>query len=174
MSVRDWVNQHSAIVTVAALLVLIGGLALFVMSGRGNEVPKQKYFWDLRNEALLVLPHDRVPPVKLDSGAEAVAAIVYCCGECGDGALEIAWLEKYPETVRQNLVSNDEAGGDAQSRRRQALSDPSAFEPGRAKLIRRKDDAKWVRAQSVAGARILASLNHACGEGVKYRFCAPD
>ncbi len=174
MSIREWVNERSAMATIVAILILIGALAyLFVGSfgGRGRgKIPDQQYFWDTKDQKLVARPRGEVPPVKLDSGGEAVKAMVYSCGSCDPESLTIAWLEKYPPKARTELIdyNKQSAGGPA------AMSsmDPTIMRLEATKRVKTMDSDKWVPTGSPEGRKITGSLGNACSGG-KIKFCYP-
>ena len=175
MSIRDRVNENSSLFTIVAILVLVGALAYMfagsIGGGGGGEIPDEQYFWDTQNQQFVARPMSDVAPVKLDSGAEAVKAVVYSCSGCGADTLEIAWLEKYPQKARAQLIKyREQTKGQPLA---SSSMDPKLMKLEAAKRIRSRDGGKWVPTNSNDGRKIMSILTNACDKGVRIKFCYP-
>ncbi len=131
-SIRDTINNNSAVVTVGAVLLLIVGLLLLMnqcSEGGPGQVNKYQYFYDLNTGELFVADALDIAPIeapsgkpyKLPNGQEipaGVRAFVYACGECGPDSKKIGYLEMYtPEAqkILQDARKQQEAAAKGES-----------------------------------------------------------
>ncbi len=93
MNVREYLNNNSALVTIAAVALLVISLGLIILNNRGNAPGGvvDVYYFDLNTQKLVVAPSDRLSPFDGGSGTFAypdgehgsvVRAMVFACGEC--------------------------------------------------------------------------------------------
>lgn len=112
MDIRNWINQHSMMVTVVMLAVIALSVTAILWPGGGRSRPLRRpiYFYDLGTGSLFVAPNTEVPPITAPSGKMGVRAYVYSCGDCGDEAQRfIGYLETYtPEAQRTMLALADQ------------------------------------------------------------------
>ena len=118
--VRDWANQNSTIITVAAVLLLIASLGLIVVNIRPTPpAPSPKlYFYDLGStspnplDRLFVAEPSELPPIVPPSGKNqensapgGVRAYVFACGDCSDrSSMFIGYLEAYTPERKAELL----------------------------------------------------------------------
>src|SRR5687768_3923032 len=106
---RDWMNQNSAIVTILAVVILLGAVAFMVsrkMNKGGGPVGEAWYYDTVSNEFFTDVT-TKVAPFKRENGNEAVRAHFFTCGECTPktkdegGERFIGYYEKYTDEVRK-------------------------------------------------------------------------
>src|SRR5688572_11816004 len=94
MKARDWMNNNSALVTIAAVVLLVISLGVIIMQTkpRGSVGPVELYYYDLNTGKLFVAMSDQNPPIDAPSGGfrgpdgppAGVRAHVFGCGNCGN------------------------------------------------------------------------------------------
>jgi hypothetical protein len=189
--VREWLNKNSAVVTIAAVVLLILSLAFIIMNISGPPRPRERvipvYFYDLNTNQLFVGQSDQVPPIYAPSQPDkqgipkGVRAFVYSCGECDDESERfIAYLEMYTPEAKaarermQRIVRGEEqppgdmGEGSAEAAEMQMYE---MWEQGR--LMRLLNDDNWVPAMSEEAMQMLQHLERMC-DGTVPKHCLPD
>lgn len=102
MSVRDWLNNNSTVVTAAAICVLVVALGVMLLTqrGPGPGALRDAYFWDLETQEPFVASITEVPPIEAPSGGRGVRAYLYTCGECTPEEW-FGHLETYTEEAKE-------------------------------------------------------------------------
>ena len=106
---RQWVNDNSAVVTVATVAILILAV-LFIFKdkfGGGPDIPdiadQKSYYYDTVTLKNFVDGRDKTPPFLNEAGNECVRVRMYTCGSCAEGEMWPAFYEKYTEEFKQQL-----------------------------------------------------------------------
>ena len=85
MSLREFLNQHSAVVTLLAIVLLVAalGYGIWTTGGlrRGGEIASGLWFYEIESGKIFTTEHGTRPPIKGPSGGEGVRAHVYTCQE---------------------------------------------------------------------------------------------
>ncbi len=161
MSIRSYLNNNPAIVTIAAivlLLVCLGVIYRTLSGGGGGPRIVDIYFYDLGSGEVFIGPSDSLPPIDAPSGPyngkpAGVRAYVFSCTDCSDeNSRFVGYLETYTDEAKAALTS-----GEA----------PDAYEyydGGR--LIKRPDEEGWARAESEEGFALIESVSTLCPGGV--------
>ena len=104
---RQWVNDNSAVVTVAAVVVLVLAV-LFIFRGQfggGIDIPNadelQAYFYDTVTEEVFVDKQNKIPPFVNEAGHECVKVRMYTCGNCAESERWPAFYEKFTEDMKK-------------------------------------------------------------------------
>lgn len=157
LDLRTWLNENSAITTIAAVVLLMIALGVMLMTvtgggaGGGFEPPTQKYFYDLNTGELFAVPLDELPPI--DRGAPyalpngqtmpaGVEAVVFGAEGADPSELIVGWVETLRPEKRDEIVAAQAAAvpNDAnsdmelyglieQSQSERLVMDPEASEP---------------------------------------------
>lgn len=174
--IRGWVNGHSGIATLAALILAgasVGVMANNLLRGPRYE-PLPVYFYDLNSGQLFVEQSNLIAPIAspTDTGEErepnGVRAFVFTCTSCDDEASRfIGWLEKYSPAAKAMLeMPMEEMDADT------ALRFDTEFERGH--LLRGVDDRRWVTAESDRALALMDRAMTRCGEENTPRPCVPE
>ena len=164
---REWINQNSASVTVAAVAVLLISMSVIVnrhKRGGGGE-PGEAWYYDTATEEYIRDKTTRIAPFIRENGNEAVRAHFFTCGECTElteeqgGERFIGYYEKYTEEVKAKLEERSESF---------ALYE-MAFQ-GR---LYSRDGQTWFPAEQTEGTAITADLQKKCPPK-KLRYCPPQ
>ena len=164
---REWMNNNSPVVTVAAVVLLIGALAFLVMRNRpaGGGSPGQAWYYDTVTQEYFVDKTTRIAPFKRDNGNDAVRAHFFTCGECTEktkadgGERFIGYYEKYTDDVKSKLE--------------QAGESFAMYEMTFQGRLYSKDGKTWHSAEQPAGNAITADLQQNCPPK-KLRYCPPE
>jgi len=160
---REWINNNSAVVTVAAVAILIVSLAVIINQGRGRSgpnTPGNAFFYDTVTKKVFTDDATKIPPIQSPDGNPAVRAHFFTCGDCADESDRfLGYYEKYTDDVKAQLEAN-----------------PQAFElyemayEGR---LYSADGENWVTAESPDGIAITQALQGKCPPK-KLRYCPPQ
>jgi len=156
MSVRSFLNNNPAVMTIAAIVVLLICLAVIYSNLTGSSGSRRVvdvYFYNTASGELFSEPATSIPPIDTDSGAATgVRAHVYSCGSCSADEWTVAYLEKFSDDARDAIVNNPESPEAAQ-----------AYDQGL--LVRGIDDQEWHPVFSEQGMRVSESLANLCPSG---------
>lgn len=167
MKIREWLEEHMAFTTIAAVLVLGFSIVMLwsVLQGATvKPVVHGEYFYDLGSSSrdpldrLFVARSDRQPPIESPSkvimpdGTQAgVRAYVFTCGECSDrSTLFIGYLETVPPPI------------------------PGARIPSSGRTVRTLDDSNWSPVSTPQGQKTILSPQTRCESEVRLKACQPD
>jgi len=163
MSVRSFLNNNPAVMTIAAIVVLLICLAVIysnLTGSGGNRRIVDVYFYNIDTGDLYAEPANSIPPVDTDAGpGTGVRAHVYSCGSCTPDEWTIAYLEKFSDDARDAIVNNPESMEAAQ-----------AYDSGL--LVRGLDDQEWVPVYSEQGMQVSEALANLCPAG-SLKPCLP-
>lgn len=118
-SYRAWVNRHSALVTLGAIVALIVATVaiFFQLFPRQQPIDLNAFYYDLSNDKLFVTNTHEVPPITVpgqppDAPQSGALAYVFACRDCADSADRyIGYVELYSPEAKKLLASLD-AGGE--------------------------------------------------------------
>ena len=163
MQIREWMNQNSAVVTVAALALLILALVLLFSQCRSGGVPQgtgEAYYYDTETGDYFVGDATAVPPITSQAGNPAVRAHLFTCGDCAnEGERFVGYYEKYSDSAKQAIEADPES-----------MAAYEAYIQGR---LFSRDGSRWVPAESPEGYEIMQSLECSDGSTDDLQYCAP-
>jgi len=184
MSMRDWMNNNPAIVTIGAVLVLVVCLVLIIMRVTGGNPSRNMdlYFYDRNTEKVFVATSKQDPPIETDSGSydgepAGVRIHIYGCGECDENfegmtpeQIEeaegmVGYLEKYTPDAKEAMQADNNGQPNYESIRRGHMVRP--FDG---------DEGDWVQSESEDGLDITqrAQSGRNCPEGQHAIPCQPQ
>lgn len=165
MSLRSYMNNNPAIVTVAAIVVLLICLGLIYRSlagGGGTAQTIDVWYYDLNTGDLFVESSDSQPPIEAPSGPfeghpAGVRAYVFACEEsgCDDPAQrKIGYLEMYTADAKAAITNPDPNAGPQEY---------EVIEMGR--LVKAPEGGGWVPAMSNQGMMLTERISQICPNG---------
>lgn len=119
LDLRHWLNENTAITTIAAVVLLMIALGVMLMTvtggggGGGFEPPTQKYFYDLNTGELFAVPMDELPPIErgapyaLPNGQTipaGVEAIVFAPQRGSEDQYVVGWVETLRPDKRTEIL----------------------------------------------------------------------
>lgn len=173
---RSWVNRHSGIATLAAIVLVFASVGVMANNLLRNPTyqPVDVYFYDLNTGELFVDKSDVIAPIAApsDTGNErepsGVRAFVYSCTSCADEASRfVAWLEKYTPSAKAALEAPVEELPEDE-----LMDMTMAFERGH--LVKGVNDRRWVLAESERAFKIMESAHTRCGDDAIPVQCRPE
>ena len=169
--VREWMNQNSTVVTVAAVLLLVIAIGAVVIQGWPDDItpPDEAYFYVPETKELFSADSKLVPPIDRN-GKKAVKAHFYGCGDCDDASRFPGYYEKYSDAAKAQLDKINE-----QMRSGQEI-DPDlemqVYELAMTQRFFSADGEKWVLAESPQGQEMQEKMREKCGTA-KLVYCSP-
>ncbi|MEM7577700.1 MAG: hypothetical protein AAF328_09510 [Planctomycetota bacterium] len=132
LDLRTWLNDNTAVTTIAAVVLLMIALGIMLMTVTGGggvefKAPTQKYFYDLNAGELFVVPIDELPPVErgapyaLSGGVTipaGVEAVVFGPEGASPDQYIVGWVETLRPEKRDEILAAirvAESSGDAQA-----------------------------------------------------------
>jgi hypothetical protein len=191
MKLRDWINNNTPLVTVIALVIVVGAIGYIFYSQRTPTFRQpNQYFYDLGSAApdhidRLFPAKAQIPPIDapsgkvMDDGSPAgVGASVFACGGCDDKSQRfIAYLETYTPEAKQAMLNPGPIDPSAAPPPGGGGVGPGAMGPMAAAnghLVRRVEDTRWYSFMSREGAQIVMEATRRCPEGTPPMPCLPD
>lgn len=183
MKVRDWMNNNSALVTIAAVVLLVISLGVIIMQtkGPGQIGPVELYFYDLNTGELFVAMSDQNPPITAPSGPygdengppAGVRAHVYACGECGD--LEGKTVEEIEATGAyiSHLEMYTPEGKAALEAQKTDPNTPMMVDPMEYTRIKSVEGDRWLLAYSEEANALAEQSIRECPDGEPVEVCRP-
>ncbi|MDP6059317.1 MAG: hypothetical protein QGH33_10515 [Pirellulaceae bacterium] len=183
MGIRQWIDEHSAFASAAAMILVICavGYLTFRVFGFGRsagELPQKYWFYDLNDKKLFGDDSVKVAPFKTDEGHDAAKAVVYHCGSCSEPQ-KIAYLEKYTakskkriEKLQEEMKANDQDPSMAFMRINQMGLGPPV-----GSYVSKADPIKWVHTAKypAKAATIIGDLSRICPKDKKLVMnCFPE
>lgn len=171
---REWMNNNSAVVTVAAVLLLF--VALFAII-KTNFTSRQArivdvYFFDLGAkvtnplDALYAAKGTEFPPIDSPSGQNmGVLAHVFGCGDCSAANKFIGYLQTYTPDGKRKLLESQKSGADMEF-------DDSAYVLV-ATTEKPQDTKNWVLMVTEKGNKLMESATTKCPQGKTLVPCLP-
>ncbi|MEO0588713.1 MAG: hypothetical protein AAF078_13870 [Planctomycetota bacterium] len=164
MSVRAFLNNNPAVMTIGTIVVLLICLAVIYNNLRGNggrsPANVDAYFYDEGTGEIFTASAREYAPIDAPSGPGAgVRAVIYGCGSCDPDTWTIAYLEKYGPEAHHALV-NDPSSEAAMM----AESDGT--------LVRSVDNPQWVPQLTRIGLDLMDRAAQICPDGGLVR-CRP-
>jgi len=158
VTIREWANKNSVVVTVGVVLVLLFALGFIVKSATrsGAGPAKPKWFYCLETQQLFGADISSISPIESPWGGEGVEAIVYFCGDC-KGDPQIAYLTKYNPEIK-GAIEQMAAKAEGEN-----VSMPPIMEQMAGTLLSKPDNIEWFSVISPQGGKIKSMLFD-CGE----------
>ena len=163
MSLREFANNNSAIVTLGAVVLLVIALGAIIMQTRGGGGSRSSitdvYYYDLNTGELFPGPSDQIAPIDAPSGPYngkpgGVRAFVFSCEDCDDESTHfIGWLDMYTAEAKEALT-NPNADMSLSSQ---------LYEQGR--MIKRVEDETWVPSTDVEAYTVMENIKYQCPGG---------
>ena len=164
MKLREWMNNNSALVTVIAVVVLIGALFFLVQSMRTPKATiRPMWFYCLQEERLFLAEAGSIAPIESPWGAEAVQAIVYFCGDC-DEEPTIRYLLKYTEQSKAEQEKQRKLMEEKGAKPTMYM-DPFMRSPG-GQLFSAVDEVEWIDSFDPRAGALLKVMPE-CDDGSK-------
>ena len=163
MKLREWMNNNSALVTVIAVVVLIGALFFLVQSMRTPKATiRPMWFYCLQEERLFLAEAGSIAPIESPWGAEAVQAIVHFCGDCDE-----------EPTIRYLLKYTDQSKAE-QEKQRKLMEEKGAkptmymdpFMRMTGQLVSAHDEIEWLNTIDQRAGALLSQMAE-CDDGSK-------
>ncbi len=182
MSLRSWINNNSAVVTILAVLFLCAALWI-VISNANSGRPKmatQQWYYDLAKGERFAGKIGMIPPFDHEGGKEnGVVAYIYSCGDCGSD-WHIAWFQKFSPADKRRQEEfllkqqqNQVDGKPASPMGFSPLMGGSMAEP----LVSQPDpqNLQWVPMTSAQAQTMIHKVRESCGDATKstFKFCQP-
>ncbi|MEX0744702.1 MAG: hypothetical protein WD118_03795 [Phycisphaeraceae bacterium] len=182
MSIRDTLNNNSAVVTIAAVVILCVALAVIIWNSTGGPSfqPRDIYFVDLNTDEIFVAKSDQYPPIAAPSDTDGqtsgVGVRIYACGECptdlegrsvrdlGGEDVWVAYLERWSDEAR------------AMMRNELTPEDTDRFYelPDAGHEVRALDDDRWNLMYSNIGQQLVEGQDTRCGDETYPALCRPE
>ena len=175
MSIREWMNNNSTMVTIGAVVILALALMFLWLQTRPTSPGGDAYFFDTATETFFLGPSVAFAPVTPPGSSEltGVSARLYACGECptpsqirGKTVEELealgvtyVYFERYPESALPFLHGERDLP-------------ENAPDPIESLQVRRPGDTEWVREFSRQGQAIAMGAE-ACPDGSRAKYCFP-
>ncbi|MEM6332802.1 MAG: hypothetical protein AAF823_05620 [Planctomycetota bacterium] len=164
MSVRSFLNNNPAVMTIGAIVVLLVCLAVIYnnLGGGGARAARDIdfYYYDEGTGEVFTASGREIPPIDAPSGPRAGArAVIYGCGSCDPSTWTIAYIEKYSDAAHA-AIQNDPEGDDAMMAYQEGL------------LMRSPDSDEWFTQYSEGGMTLIESVSSICPGG-DARRCMP-
>ena len=171
MSVRTWLNEHSA--AAAGIVIALLAVALVIIYQVMKSSPPKAWYFDTGNGQLFAAAHE---PSAAPSGKEAVRAYVFGCGGCDQAQRKVGYIERVTEAGRR-------ATGTA----RIGTPEHEAIIPGgksaggteavlalrnEGHLVALPQDQKWVSVMSDEGMALIEKAG-TCPDGKAAERCLP-
>jgi hypothetical protein len=191
MPARDFLNNNSAVVTILALVVLVGALGAIIWNsgGGGGQEFMQRYYYDLNTGKLFVDSKSKIAPIDAPSGPYngkqgGVSAVVFGCGECQssyDGMTQeeveeagaiIGWLEMLTAEAKKEMEQTKSGQRAPGGPGGQSVRDlrPMTFMEGR--LVKYPSEEDWYDAGSQDAMTLRSEAQTRCASG-RLKVCSP-
>ena len=165
MSLREWLNNNSTLVTVGAVLFLVVALGVVFLQMRGPSIARSDadtYFWDIDAHEPFVAPLNEEPD-QAPSGGPVAQAYLFSCGECTPDQW-FGYLERYTDEYHR-LMREGTFNEMPMPQREQFME--------RNHLIRNLDDTRWIRRMSEQGDEIVLEMRRRCDSPDDLTRCRP-
>ncbi len=188
MSLREYLNNNSAVATIVAVVLLIVALGIiYWTTGSRNAGPIATYYYDMTTQKL-VAAEAQIPPFDTGSsqytysgnetGPAGVQAQVYSCTDsCDDiepgmtieqveaAGGHVAYFSRYSMEGKR-LMEEANTGG---------AIDPAIYDNPEMnqQLYATPGSDQWISEMSDAGQQVLANFGSKCGPGETATPCLP-
>ena len=195
MKYREWMNQNSALITIGAVLVLIGALYAIIRQQWGSTAsykPIDVYYYDMsltsgtEMERLFAGKSNEFPPIDAPSHAKTpdgsptgVRAWVFSCGDCSDKSKWfIGFLETYTKDAKEAMLEMTKTPPAAT-----AAAGPPPMPTGAEMMARENGhlisipgEDKWVPYSGPDGLGLIQRAQSRCGSEAGQRAvpCYPN
>ena len=165
--VRQWLNDHSAVVTIVAMVVLISAVLFMIDWDDGPDYGPPHllaYFYNTVTEEIFVDTPDNIPPFLNEAGHECVVVRMFTCGSCAESERWPGFYEKFTDEYKRQAEDIMKQTG------RQYL--PMGNEPGQPGMLISLDGQNWVTPMDPSVRDRYKEMMEKCPDG-KYRPCNP-
>jgi len=179
-------TRSQSLVGLGAALVLVASLVAVFWQLRGPSTSRfstTEWYYDLNTGQLFAAPLGEIPPIAAPSGPlpdgspAGVRAHVYGCGDCSEANRTIAYLETYTPEDRQRLQAllKIQFGKEPPSADSGFMAGPEdgILLAGQGSLVKRPEDADWVRRIHPEGQALVSDSLPRCHAGVFPLECRP-
>ena len=197
---REWLNKNSAVVTIAAVVLLVVSLGIIIMTLRPKRYKPRivdVYYFDLGANRTFVAKSNEIPPVEGPSGSQAggppmgVRAYLFACGDCPSNMVDmtpqdlfnqkvfIGWLEMYTPDAKERMEAMQRGEYKPESPEGpDGAMVPEMYdfwEQGHliSTLADSIEQMQWVPANSEPGFQIMQNLQDVCGDDATPKPCFP-
>ena len=195
MSLRDSMNNNSALVTLAAVVLLVVALGWIILKSKGPSGASQfksQYYYDLNTGTIFAADSSEMPPIETPSGPDktgnpaGVRARVFACGDCRrsyvgmteaqmeEAGAFIAFIEKFTPEFKKAVEEPKEAVAEPTEAtgvpgdpnyRRPGGGGRMMMEGGQGLLIRQVNGEKWLSMRSREAQKITTTFGTKCPDG---------
>ena len=182
MSLRETLNNNSALVAVAAIALLVLTLGYLIMSMTGGTrnnytQPSGKWFYDVDDDKIFLGDVNDVGPIAAPSGGEGVEIVILTCEDsCGGHNLtgkspsELESLGLFVSHIRK-LSKRGKARYDKLSDDEKMYFEMEMY--GDSFIVRELSDEKWYAEDSPKMQKINEKQMNACDKKKFARYCMP-
>jgi hypothetical protein len=185
MSARNWINEHSGLITLLAIVSLVVALGITLANSRSRPRVDQAWYYDLNTGKLfpgsptaiapILAPSNATEPATAEAG---VRAYVFSCGSCEDSNKTfVAYVEtRTPEAKAAVAVmgENPDTSTMPQAERQKLKINPLEgvliAEPVEGKP---SGSWKWISRYSPAGEELVKKAIRPCASDEKLAPCFP-
>ncbi len=178
MSIRSFLNEHSALSSIIAIVILVGALGTIMYSTMGGSrrttVPTKRWFYNLTEKTTFGDDFNRIAPFKTEAGHEAVQAVVFHCGSCGEPQ-QIAYLMKYTAKAKKQMVDQQKRMAEQGYDTSKMPLRPDAFGAMPiGQLVSRPDKIQWLDMMDPRAAPIMQGAFTCPDDAKPVMNCFPD
>jgi len=158
MTIREYVNNNSAVVTICAVVLLLLSLGFIIMRLGGGSKYRPRvvdvYYYDIGDGQLFTALSNEIPPIDAPSGKQGVRAYVFACGDCANESERfIGWMEMYTPDAKRIMTSPPTEA-----------ENMDAFEVMERGHLVSADGRNWVSANGEQGFQVMESMQSRCGQ----------
>jgi len=191
MNVRQFMNENSALVTIACIGLLIVALGYIIWfttmrGGSRNYGPRPIYYFDAATGQIFTAPSDEIPPIQSpgqdpgDTVPKGYRVMLFSCSTCPDdvsgmsleqlqqAGVNVGYMEAYKPDVKEMLIEARDYDGDGPPP--EAFMQLEAQEEGH--LIS-ANGQEWVAMNTMEAQEIQMSSYTICGENARATPCYP-
>ena len=155
---REWLDQHQAVVGGGCLLV-IGVCLWWVLAGRhrGGPPPENAaWYFDTAERRSFLAESKQIPPIQSPWGNPGVRVFYFSCGECTEAERFAGFYMRFTDEAKRRLDADPEQW-------------PAAMGESYAGRMYSADGQTWVEAPDVASSGVTRALAEKCPG--KLRVC---
>ena len=169
---REWMNQNSSLVTIAAIAILviaIGAIFWNNRDDRGVGPIDEVWFYVPETKEMFAADSKLLPPIDRN-GKKAVKAHVYGCGDCSEANRFTGYYETYTDQGKAKMEQIMAQMG--QDPEKDAELESVSYDISMSERKLSGDGVKWVPAESEEANMIQEKMREKCGTA-KLVFCHP-
>lgn len=160
---REWIQNNSAVITIASIVVIVIVLALRFLPAKeefhnSDGFSDQSWYYDVNTGTFFQDRLDRVPPFTSPRGNEAVRVVFFSCGACTEAERFPGFFLKHTTELKQT-----------------AEADPNvAAALGGEKVTGRLysfDGKTWIEAAGPEEAGVFERYRNKCDGGGALKIC---